>query len=121
VALVDGAIEERSFDAARLSDPRLLALMDVIELVEDPTYTEAFPGRMSCRFELELRDGNHLTHLGHHPRGHPDNPMTDAELETKFLAQIQPKYGPEGAQRLGDKIWNFESETSVETLLALVR
>ena len=121
VALVDGAIEERSFDAARLSDPRLLALMDVIELVEDPTYTEAFPGRMSCRFELELRDGNHLTHLGHHPRGHPDNPMTDAELETKFLAQVQPKYGPEGAHRLMDKIWNFEAETSIETFLGLMR
>ena len=40
------------------SDPSLLALMDAIELVEDPTYTDAFPGRMSCRFEVELRDGN---------------------------------------------------------------
>jgi len=61
----------------------------------------------------------HETLGRYHFQAHPT--MTDAELEAKFLAQAQPKYGHEGAQRLGDKIWNFESETSVETLLALVR
>ena len=69
--LVDGDISEETFEPERYGDPALLSVVDTIELIEDADYTAAFPWNMSCRFEVQLKDGRSLTVVGDKPKGHP--------------------------------------------------
>ena len=119
-ALVDGVVNEQTFDAKRYHDPALLRVVDAIELIEDPAYTASFPWQMSCRFEIVLKSGRSVTLVGDNPKGHPQNPMSDDELAAKFLAQVQPRLGAERAHLLLDTIQNLEHEPTLERIFELM-
>jgi 2-methylcitrate dehydratase len=119
--LVDGEITEATFTAARYEDTRILDVADTIQLVEDPAFTDAFPWSMSCRFELELKDGRRLDVVGDRPKGHPGNPLSDEELSAKFLAQAEPRLGSARAQELHDLIWSLDAETSLNRLFTMMQ
>ena len=42
------------------------------------------------------------------PRGHAENPMTDAEVEGKFRALAEARYGKERADAVLAKCWKLE-------------
>ena len=42
------------------------------------------------------------------PKGEGDNPMTDADLEQKFLVNCTPLIDAVRGQRLLEAIWNFD-------------
>ncbi len=119
-ALADGVITEATFEEARFSDPGLLALTDTIELIEDPAYTASFPWQMACRFEVELRDGQQLAFFGEYPKGHPRNPMTDDEINAKFLRQVEPRLGSAAADELLQALWSLEKEPSLDRVFGLM-
>lgn len=118
-ALVDGEITENTFESARFLDPALLAVTDTVELIEDPTYTAAFPWRMACRFEVALRSGETLEVVGDYPKGHPRDPLTDDEVSEKFLAQAEPSLGGERARDLLDVMWSLDDEVSLDRFYEL--
>jgi 2-methylcitrate dehydratase len=119
-ALVDGAITKHTFEPARIADPALLVVVDTIELIEDPAYTASFPWNMSCRFEVELRDGRSLTVVGDKPRGHPDRPLSDEHLSDKFTRSAAQLLGDERAGELEHLVWNLEREPSLDRLFELM-
>lgn len=82
--LIDGAFSDAIFSEERIKDPAVHALADKVAVVEDPALTARFPDAVPCRLEIRTRDGNVKTAALDYPRGHVKNPMTDAEVETKF-------------------------------------
>jgi len=118
-ALMDGRVDEGTFEESRYRDTDLLAVVDTIELIEDLEYTAAFPWRMACRFEIELRDGRTVTVEGDRPKGHPADPLSDDELDAKFLAQTEPWLGAARAGQLREVIRNLEAEPSLDRLFDL--
>lgn len=118
-ALVDGRIDDSTFAPERFRDEQLLAVTDTIELIEDPAYTAGFPWQMACRFDLELRDGSHLSLVGANPKGHPRNPMSDEDIAEKFLRQVRPRLGAERADTLLDALWHLEHEPSLDRVFDL--
>ncbi|TDO51663.1 2-methylcitrate dehydratase [Kribbella sp. VKM Ac-2527] len=119
-ALVDGGITEATFEPGRYLDPKLLSVTDTIELIEDTTYTASFPWQMACRFEVRTEDGRSLTIRGENPKGHPQNPMSDAELTAKFLGQVEPRLGEDRARELLRALWSLEHESSLDRLFNLM-
>ena len=85
VALTDGAVTPASFDEKRIGDPLLRPLMRKIEVSEDPQATRNYPAQQQARMEIELRSGRRLTRFADYPKGHSRNPLSDSELEQKFL------------------------------------
>ena len=53
------------------------------------------------------------------PRGHARNPMTDAEVETKFRSLAEPLLAPSTIAEILDRCWNLERQTDIGELLAL--
>ncbi len=84
VTIVDGRLGTEQFDTARFADPALLALMDRVECVHDPALDTRYPRSWPAWVEIRTRAGELLRGDAEHPRGDPTNPMTDAELATKF-------------------------------------
>ena len=54
------------------------------------------------------------------PRGHAENPMTDAEVEHKFRTLVEPRYGQERADRILAACWNLEKLREAGDLIRLV-
>ena len=55
-----------------------------------------------------------------HASGTADNPMSDAAIEAKFLANATPVIGRERAERARDVVWSLEVQTDVRELVALL-
>ena len=119
-ALVDGEITPRTFTPERFRDPALLAVVGKIRMEEDKSFTAAFPRTFNCRFEATLRSGERVSVHQTNPRGHPSNPMTDSEIESKFLKQAAGVIPDAQSRALLDQLWNLEQVDDLQKLLRLM-
>lgn len=87
VAFFDGAVTPRQFTADRRTDERIHALMDKITVTEDDglnEYRTTHPQSVPLVFRLEANGETHEVRTNDH-LGHPDDPMTDEQLEEKVI------------------------------------
>ena len=120
-ALVDGHITHETFTPARYRDPAILSLTQKIRMAEDPQYSAIFPRAIECRFEVALNSGAVVTVRQQNPKGHPANPMSDQELEAKFLRQIAGTIDESQSRALLDALWNLEKLDGLNELFPLMR
>lgn len=112
-ALAHGSVRLAAYEPARLDDPMTRALMERISVAVDPELDAAFPGQRAARLVIETRDGRRLEHLQANRKGDPEQALTDAELEGKFLELASPVIGPDAAQALLANIWGLDSKTTL--------
>jgi 2-methylcitrate dehydratase PrpD len=112
-ALVHGSVRMAAFEPARLEDPATRALMERMEVAVDPALDAAFPGQRAARIEIDTADGRRLSHLQPNRKGDPEEPLSDADLESKFLELSTPVIGAARARRLLERLWRLESATSL--------
>ncbi len=67
-----------------IGDAGVRELMSKVEVVERRDFTESYPGLLPTRIVVHAANGIHQEELSV-PHGHYKNPMTDAELDEKFL------------------------------------
>ena len=84
----------------------------------DAELTEKFPRMRAARVEIELEDGTKLQHFAPYRRGDPEAPLTDAELEGKFIELSEPVIGSRAAKELLAALWRIDSSTPRELGLA---
>ena len=114
VALADGAAFLDQFTDERVADPELAQLRERVRV-----HTDSEQSKDSARVVLSLRDGRTLERHVAHNLGTPDNPMTDQQLEDKFLALAAPVLGQDCAQRVAETCWRILELGDVRTLLDL--
>lgn len=108
VALMDGDVGEEQFEAERLADPRLIALIAKVQIHRDEEINTRYPAGIPNRLTIALDDGRQLVKEIEFPRGHARNPMTDAEVENKFHTLVDPRLGKKWADRILKKCWKFD-------------
>ncbi|MBX7104797.1 MAG: MmgE/PrpD family protein [Gemmataceae bacterium] len=108
VALVDGDVGLKSFDDDRLADEKLIELTNRVKLHRDADCNRRYPNGIPNRLTVTMRDGKTHVKEVEFPRGHAGNPMTDAELETKFRKVVEPVYGKAVADKVLAACWKFE-------------
>ncbi|MCB2227903.1 MAG: MmgE/PrpD family protein [Desulfarculaceae bacterium] len=79
-------IAYEDFDQARSTDPELQALLPKVAVSEDPALTQAYPAKARCEITVTLADGSTLQAARDYPKGDPNDPLPDAELEDKLRA-----------------------------------
>ncbi len=117
-ALVHGSVRLAAYTPERLADPALRAMVGRIGAVVDPEIDAAFPGRRSARVEIETRDGRRLVWLQPDRKGDPELPLSDEELEGKFLELAAPAIGAERARRLLGNLWALDRAPDLSGLAA---
>jgi 2-methylcitrate dehydratase len=121
VALVDGEITAAQFDESRFTDPVLLELVAKTAVHRDAQLSERYPRGTPNRITLTLADGSTLVKEVEFPRGHAQNPMTDAEVEQKFRAEVEPRLGKDKADRILAACWSLDKLRRTGDLLELVQ
>lgn len=118
-AMIDGDLTVDSFRDERLRDPRLRALMQKIVVQEDPELTREHAGelpRWPSRVDIDLLGGRRISHKAELPKGHPLNPLSDAELEAKFWRMAERALPRAEARRLLDTLWSLGQLADFSTL-----
>ena len=111
VALVDGAVTIESFSEDRIRDPALRPLMQKIEVAEDAEMERQHAGelpRWPSVVEVMLEDGQCLRQHSGLPKGHPLNPLSDEELETKFRSMSDRALARDKGRKLLDTLWSLD-------------
>ncbi len=113
-ALVHGSVRLNAFLADRMNDPDVRALMKKIEVVADPELSKGYPVQRAAQIEVETNDGRTLRHFQPTRKGDPEMPLTDEELEDKFLELATPVIGEMRARSLLQELWRIEQLPSLD-------
>jgi 2-methylcitrate dehydratase PrpD len=113
-ALVSGSVRLAAFDEARIADPVTRALMQRIEVTLDKDLDASFPSQRAARVTIETRDGRREQFLQPTRKGDPDQPLTDRELDEKYLELATPVIGRAKSETLLERLWHLESQRELD-------
>jgi 2-methylcitrate dehydratase PrpD len=105
-ALAHGAVRLAAFEPARLADPLTRALIAKIHASLDPELDAAFPAQRAARVAIQAR-GRREEHLQPTRIGDPDAPLSDRQLEEKYLELAIPVIGEGKARDELARLWNL--------------
>jgi 2-methylcitrate dehydratase PrpD len=107
-ALTHGSVRLAAFEPARLEDPATRALMERISVSIDPALDAAFPRQRAARVAIATRDGREEELLQPTRIGDPEAPLSDAQLDAKYLELAAPVLGDGRARELLARLWKLE-------------
>ena len=84
IALNAGHAGINAFNQNAVEDPRNINLAKKVFVYADKKYTELVPNQRSAFLEINFNDGTSFGREVKYPKGEPENPMSDDELEHKF-------------------------------------
>lgn len=119
VALQDGEVGMEQFSERRIADPALLDLLSRVEVRADAELSSRYPAGTPNRVVVTTTAGRSTAREVEFPRGHPGNPMTDAELEGKFERLARGKISARRQEKVLGRLWALEAESDLGSLLAL--
>jgi len=99
LALTYDQIMPEQVNDANLRDPTVVALARKVEVVVDDELNRQFPAKTMARVTIETPRGAFQMTV-EYPRGNPENPLSDAELATKFRALAAPIVGDDACDKL---------------------
>ena len=111
-ALAHGSVRLSAFEPARLQDPATRALMKKINVAIDPELDACFPAQRAARVAITA-GGRREEFLQPTRKGDPDLPLSDGELDQKFLELAGPVLGAGPAQALLASLWRLEEQTTL--------
>lgn len=103
VALVDGRADPVQFTDERVNSADVTAARDRVRIVVDDELAKD-----AASVTMTLRDGTRLSRSVAHNKGTPGNPMSDAEVGSKFLALAAPALGDAPARDVLADCWRLE-------------
>jgi 2-methylcitrate dehydratase len=116
VAFMDGEVATRQFEPARFTDPELLTLVQRVKVQRNAVLSARYPHAAGNLVTVRLLDGRTLSECVDFPRGHAQNPLSDAEVDAKFLALAGPRLGRERADAVLHWLWRLDEARSWDAL-----
>jgi 2-methylcitrate dehydratase PrpD len=120
LALTHGHGRQSGFSLERIADPELLALAARVRVEVDPEIEKLYPERRAAILEVRTRDGRLLMEDVPIARGEPEIPLSDAEIEGKFLDNASAVFPVERARAIVEAVRTLDSRESIAPLMDLV-
>jgi 2-methylcitrate dehydratase PrpD len=120
VALLHDRIGPAEVSDAHIRDPAILALARKVEVAVDDALDRQFPAKTVARVTIRARGGDYDTTV-EYPRGNPENPLSDAELDAKFQLLTLNLISEEHSRALRATIRDLPEAKDVLALTQLLR
>jgi len=114
--LHDRAMTLAQFEPARYDDPKLRRFAERVEVRADP----ALSG-VQAIVEIETVAGKTLSSRCDHPRGSPENPLSRAQIESKFRTYARGRLSDGQVEDVIAAVVRLEELSSVRTLMDALR
>ena len=112
-ALTHGSVRLAAFESSRLENTQTKALMGKISVAIDPELDATFPRQRAARVVIEARGGRREEFLQPTRKGDPDMPLTDREVDEKYMELVTPVLGTAKAKDLLQRLWKLEALPSL--------
>ncbi|MEX2643293.1 MAG: MmgE/PrpD family protein [Acetobacterales bacterium] len=109
VAMIDGDCGPEQYTEERLADPRVRDLMAKVELTVDPALTALLPEKFGTAVKVTMRDGSVHESVCECPPGHPENPLSDVQIEAKFRRLAKGLLSPRQIDQAIAATWSLDS------------
>lgn len=86
LALCTGNAGMESFNDVNVKDETILALTKKVTVKENEELSSWVPEKRASILHITLTDGSVLTYQVDYPKGEPENPLSDKEVEEKFTS-----------------------------------
>ncbi len=86
VSLCTGSAGMDSFNEENVKNETILALTPKIIVKENEELSSWVPKKRASILHITMTDGRVFTHQVDYPKGEPENPLTDDEIEEKFMS-----------------------------------
>jgi len=116
VAIVRGAAGIAEFSDRMVNDPVIVALRDRVSTTVDPAIREE-----QVRVAITLKDGRRLEKYIEHAVGSLERPMSNQDLEAKFLGNSEGVLSEPRARALMELCWRAESLPAVAAIAEAAR
>jgi 2-methylcitrate dehydratase len=112
-ALLDGKIDNSTYEPKKFSDSRVLDFLKKVKVVEDKALSAMYPEAVANRVTLTLSSGKVVSKQVNYHKGHPKNPMSDQEVEEKFRRLTRRYFSKSQSNRALKTLWSMESAREV--------
>ncbi len=117
--LVYGGLDKSELTPLKISQPLVQALSDKVIIRIDPERDQKYPKERGARVTIHA-NGESLSHEVIIPKGEPENPVSDTELEEKYNRNAELFFSWRRAQELYQKIFNLENISTISLTQSLV-
>lgn len=114
LAFLDGKLEIDTFTDAKANEPQVQDALSTVNVIVDETIPEPGP---YCPVSVDLKGGIRFTHTARIPKGHPENPMTEAEVLDKFRGNAKQVLSPARSEAVIAKMRRLETVSNVKELV----
>jgi 2-methylcitrate dehydratase PrpD len=122
-ALLEGTLgleqfgEER-FGAGGVCEPAIAELLGRIQVIVRDDLSAQYPSAWPVRLTVSLNEGLPERASSDHPRGNPENPVSTAELESKFTTLVAARFGDDVARSALETLHSIDRCTDMATLFS---
>ena len=120
VALLYDRIGPAEVSDAHVHDPAILSLARKVQVSVDDTLDRQFPAKTIARVTIHTPRGEFRTTV-EYPRGNPENPLGNTELEAKFRLLTQDLISDDRGRKLRAAILDLPDAKDVLALTRLLR
>ncbi|MEW9586169.1 hypothetical protein [Paraburkholderia sp. DGU8] len=106
MALGEGRLTPSAYAEQRLCDAGTKHLMDKVRVSSSTRMSGEFPEFAQARVSILVKNGTVHSHFQENPKGNASNPLSDAELESKFVEFYAPWGGEMSARRALEVMWD---------------
>jgi 2-methylcitrate dehydratase len=118
VALTDRAVGPTQYSPQRYADPEIGRLMRATTCEGIPEFDDAYP---CSEVTIRTRGRGSFTARVTTVPGSLAAPLSDADIEAKFLSLAAPYVANDALRRIVDLVWNLDSVMEIGKLTALLR
>jgi 2-methylcitrate dehydratase PrpD len=116
VAFTDGQALFPQYNNARLQEPMLLKLSEMLKITVD----DSLPRGVSCKLTVEMNDGAKYVSQVDYPKGSIQNSMSDDELRAKFDSLTIPMLGASRSAEAAAIVADIENCRDISQLMGLL-
>lgn len=116
-ALVHGEVFLEQYTGANLSNPRTLSVAEKVTVIADAAMDGLQnAGKWPARVVVHTIDGQKYEGKVDYPRGSPQHPLTDAQLERKFRRLTERRLDGKGQDRVLELVAGVEELEDIQAL-----
>lgn len=109
VSLVNGKATIEDFSMDYINNPTISSLTKKVDIISSDELTSLFPKKCSAIVKVSTKDDKSYTERVDFPKGEPENPLSDIELEEKFMSLAQFSNKPvEECLQIIKLVWNLQ-------------
>ncbi|MEM2338974.1 MAG: MmgE/PrpD family protein [Nitrososphaerales archaeon] len=91
VAILKGRAFINEYTEEMIKNDEVLNIAKKVKVINDPELDKLFPKKWQAKAKIKLKNGKIYESHVEAPKGDPENPLTDKELEDKFRILVQGK------------------------------